>query len=184
MPLLTSADRHCQWCPIALMYGLPGVRCSLERDRRGWCAVSEEGREPHDHVVVAEPIRDIYLHVLLELLHKDDSNQSAMSVTLQVGGALVTGELISRGRWEDEFRAWLATIDGSADVLTAMLDVVNSEIQDADEPAPLNFLHLRDAKFITNYRGTLEGTEAMGPGRPLWRARIVDVQGWSLGRPE
>jgi len=148
--------------------------------------MTEEARELHDHVDVAEPVRDVYLNVLLGMLNGDKSHESALSVTVQVGGLLVAGELISHGRWEAEFRAWLATIGGDSDALVTMLDVVNRELgpPEEDESKPLNFLHLRNAKFITNHQGTINGPTAMGPERPLWRARIADVEGWTLGRPD
>lgn len=122
--------------------------------------------------------------MILAMLEEDSTNKSALSVTLQVGGALVTGELISHGRWQDEFRAWLATIGGSSDVLATVIDAVNRELQDQDEDELMQFLHLRDAKFITNYAGSMEGITPQGPERPLWRTRIAEVQGWSLGRPQ
>lgn len=122
--------------------------------------------------------------MILAMLDKDSSNQGALSVTLQVGGVLVTGELISRGRWQDEFRAWLATIGGSSDVLTAVVDAVDQELAEQEQTGPMQFLHLRDAKFITNYAGSMDGIAPQGPERPLWRTRIAEVQGWSLGRPQ
>ncbi|MER5996426.1 hypothetical protein [Streptomyces viridosporus] len=145
--------------------------------------VSEEKTAGHSHVVHPDPVRDTYLMMILAMLENDSSNKSALTVTLQVGGVLVTGELISHGRWQDEFKAWLATVGGSSDVLTAVVDTVDQELADQDQDEPMQFLHLRDAKFITNYGGSMQGISPQGPARPLWRTRIAEVQGWSLGRP-
>lgn len=145
--------------------------------------MSEETHK-HSHVVIPDPVRDVYLMVIASMLEDDETNRSALSVTLQVGGALVAGELISHSRWRDEFKAWLATIGGSSDVISGAVDSVEEVLAEQDSDRPMQFLHLMDAKFITNYVGSMEGVTPQGPSRPLWRARIADVQGWSLGRPQ
>ncbi|MFK4103249.1 hypothetical protein ACI2L1_24840 [Streptomyces sp. NPDC019531] len=146
--------------------------------------MSEDQSAGHSHVVRPDPVRDVYLMTILAMLDEDSSNKSAVSVTLQVGGALVTGELIGHGRWQDEFKAWLATIGGSSDVLATVFDAIDQERAGHDQDDPNQFLHLRNAKFITNYLGSMEGITPQGPERPLWRTRIAEVQGWSLGRPQ
>jgi hypothetical protein len=115
------------------------------------------------------------------MLDSDETNRSALSVTLQVGGVLVTGELIGHSRWRNELKAWLATIGGDADSISHLVGVVEDELA-AQGQTRSNHLHLRDAKFITNYTTSMEGIAPQGPERPLWRTRIADVQGWSLGR--
>jgi hypothetical protein len=144
--------------------------------------VSEETEKPHSHVVIPDPVRDVYLMVILSMLNEDKTHRSAISVTLQVGGALVTGELIGHSRWRAEMKGWLATIGGDSDVITTLVDSVEQEIEEQGEEGPTHFLHLRDAKFITNYTSSMQGIAPYGPERPLWRTRIADVQGWSLGR--
>jgi hypothetical protein len=143
--------------------------------------VSEETSEPHSHVVIPDPVRDVYLMSIVAMLDSDETNRSALSVTLQVGGVLVTGELIGHSRWRNELKAWLATIGGDADSISHLVGVVEDELA-AQGQTRSNHLHLRDAKFITNYTTSMEGIAPQGPERPLWRTRIADVQGWSLGR--
>lgn len=145
--------------------------------------MSEDASEAHSHVVIPEPVRDVYLMSILAMFDEDKSNTSALSVTLQVGGALVTGELIGHGRWQSELKAWLATVGGNSDVISDLVGIIEEELAEHAPDRPTH-LHLRDAKFITNYVGSMEGIAAQGPSRPLWRARIADVQGWSLGRPQ
>jgi hypothetical protein len=145
--------------------------------------VSEETPKPHSHVVIPDPVRDIYLMSILSLFDDDKTNTSALSVTLQVGGVLVTGELIGHGRWQSELKAWLATVGGSSDVISDLFGIVEEELAEHGPGRP-SHLHLRDAKFITNYAGSMEGIVPQGPERPLWRTRVADVQGWSLGRPQ
>jgi hypothetical protein len=145
--------------------------------------VSEEIREPHSHVVIPDPVRDVYLMAILSMLDEDDTNTAALSVTLQVGGALVAGEMIGHSRWRTELKAWLATIGGSSDAISDLVTMVEEEFAEQGQTWP-SHLHLRDAKFITNYAGSMQGISPQGPERPLWRTRIADVQGWSLGRPQ
>jgi len=145
--------------------------------------VSEETPTPHSHVVIPDPVRDMYLMAILAMLDQDDTNTAALSVTLQVGGAMVAGEMIGHGRWRSELKAWLATIGGSSDVISDLVTMVEEEVSARGQAQP-SHLHLRDAKFITNYAGSMEGIVPQGPERPLWRTRIADVQGWSLGRPQ
>ncbi|MEU5599262.1 hypothetical protein [Streptomyces sp. NPDC020298] len=96
-----------------------------------------------------------------------------------MGGALVCGELIGHGRWQSELKAWLATIGGGSDVISDLVGIVKEELAE-HEPTRPTHLHLKDAHFITNYVGSMDGITPQGPSRPLWRARIADVQGWSL----
>ncbi|MEU5599261.1 hypothetical protein [Streptomyces sp. NPDC020298] len=44
--------------------------------------MSEETHEAHSHVVIPEPVRDVYLMSILAMLDEDKSNRSALSVTL------------------------------------------------------------------------------------------------------
>lgn len=143
--------------------------------------MSEDKPEAHSHVVIPEPVRDMYLMAILAMLDADESNKSALSVTLQVGGALVTGELIGHGRWRSELKAWLATIGGNSDVISDLVSIVEEELAERPQDRP-SHLHLRDARFITSYASSMEGIAPYGPERPLWRTRIAEVQGWSLGR--
>lgn len=145
---------------------------------------TSEAPKPHTDLVVPDPVRDAYLAVILSMLEEDKSNKSALSVTLQVGGILVAGELIGHGRWRDELKAWLATIGGSSDVVSGVVDAVEQQREEADRDGPMHFLHLRDATFLTNCAPGPDGVVPLGPGRPLWRTRISDVQGWSLGRAQ
>jgi hypothetical protein len=122
--------------------------------------------------------------VTASLIEEDTTNTAALSMTLQVGGAIVSGELISRARWRSEFKAWLATIGGSSDVISRSFDLADEVMdEEEDEDGPINFLHLRNVKLVTNYLGSMQGITPQGPEHPLWRTRVADVQGWTLGRP-
>lgn len=145
--------------------------------------MSEDAPEAHSHVVIPEPVRDVYLMAILAMLDEDKSNRAALSVTLQVAGALVTGELIGHSRWRNELKAWLATIGGDSDVISDLVSIVEEELAEQGQTHATH-LHLRDAKFITNYAGSMQGIAPQGPERPLWRSRIAEVQGWSLGRAQ
>ena len=94
-------------------------------------------------------------------------------VTLAVGGGVVTGALISQVKWMRlSAESMNATVPGSGvipDELGKML------VAETSEGTPPEYLHLRDARYIS--------PSGMMPERPqmLWRGRISQVAGWSWG---
>ncbi|MFJ5265231.1 hypothetical protein ACIQAC_32675 [Streptomyces sp. NPDC088387] len=128
--------------------------------------------------VVVEPVPDVQLQMLVRLLGQDA--QAALPVTLVVGGCLLHGDLISHERWRADWARSLRGIDGpGADLLERFpeqVDEVVADKQGAVAQRLPQWIHLRDA------------TAPATPGRPvvmpLWRGRLTDVSGWSLGRPE
>lgn len=135
----------------------------------------------HHH---AAPPADVYLYSLMAVLDADDTKESAVSVTVMVGGGAVCGELISHARWRAEMDAILKGLGGEGpQLVTRMMQIIDQETGPRDEGQPLSYLHLKDAQVVTNYRGTINGIEQMGPKTPLWRTRLSDIQGWTIGRP-
>lgn len=138
----------------------------------------------HQHHYHANELADVYLYMLMEVLDGDETNTSAISVTLMVGGGVVAGELISHARWRAETEAILRGLGGTGpEVVTKVVQTIADESEPRQEDQLLSYVHLRRARIITNYRATLDGDEQLGPEFPLWRARLADVQGWALGRP-
>lgn len=127
---------------------------------------------------------DLYLEMLLTFLDREDAKGSSASVSLLIGGTLVCGDLISHDAWLEAFQEWMSGLgDGAKFVgdLFAETDRVSAERENGEEP--LGFVHLKNVRIVTNYRGTLDGEAAQGMESPLWRGRLVDIQGWTLGRP-
>lgn len=146
--------------------------------------MSEASDEQSVHHHHAAAPADIYLYSLMEILDADDTNQSAVSVTLMVGGGVVCGELISHARWRVETEALMRGIGGAGpEAFARMLQVIDEESGPREDDQPLSYVHLRKARIVTNYRATLDGVEQQGPELPLWRTRVSDVQGWAIGRP-
>lgn len=146
--------------------------------------MSEQQNEQSVHHHHAPAPADIYLYALMETLDIDQTHESAVSVTLMVGGGVVYGELISHGRWRAETESMVRNVAGPGSaLLVRVLEVVDEAAGPRDEEQPLSYVHLRKARIVTNYRATLDEDVPQGPEFPLWRARLSDVQGWTLGRP-
>ena len=129
-------------------------------------------------------VGDLYLHLLLSVLDSDDSNSSEIGITLMVGGSVITGNLISHGRWEAETRKILESAGPGASKLITLLDAIDEALptSEEDDSAPLQFVHLRDTHIVTNHLGSMNGITPMAIKRDLWRGRLAEVQGWALGR--
>ncbi|MDX5526097.1 hypothetical protein PV677_36115 [Streptomyces sp. DE06-01C] len=134
--------------------------------------------------VEVKAVRDLYLEMLLSVLDGDESNRSEVSVTFMVGGSVITGNLINHDRWEEETRASLERAGEGAASLVRLLNALREGLSSSEEEesAPFNFVHLKDAQIVTNHLGSMNGIVPMTIKRGLWRGRLADVQGWSLGR--
>ncbi|MFJ4834655.1 hypothetical protein ACIP79_32815 [Streptomyces sp. NPDC088747] len=129
--------------------------------------------------VVVEPVPDLQLQMLVRLVGQDP--QAALPVTLVVGGAFLSGDLISHEAWTADWARSLHGIDGpGAELLERFPEQVDQAVADKEgRPAPQRlpqWIHLRDA---TGFAGTGR-TVVM----PLWRGRLTDVSGWSLGKSD
>ncbi|HEY6115621.1 MAG TPA: hypothetical protein VI172_06650 [Candidatus Dormibacteraeota bacterium] len=123
-------------------------------------------------VVTIQPVHDFYLQALVTLLEQLDEN-SSMSMSFNVNGGLVYGQLITRADWE---KLWVANVrqahEWTGDVLDAI--VRDAGERTGDEPAPSNFVHLKDAWFMSgNMRQRLS----------LWRGPLAQIGGWSHSIP-
>lgn len=144
--------------------------------------MSEEQNETGEAQATG-PAYDVYLDTLLEFLDQEETKGSSLTVTLMVGGALVCGDLISHDQWQDELQAVLRGAGGNGQLLGKLLKTVDTVASSRPEGEPLHFVHLRNAMVITNYRATLQGSTPQGMEHPVWRGRLSEVQGWTLGRP-
>jgi hypothetical protein len=127
--------------------------------------------------------RDLYFDALLEFLDLEDQKQASISVSLLVGGTLVCGDLIGHDQWAAAFERWMAEAGEGADLVARFLKSVGEKIDPRADEDPLYFAHLKNARVVTNYRGGLDGDVVQGMESPLWRVRVQDVQGWTMGRP-
>ncbi|NEA68569.1 hypothetical protein [Streptomyces sp. SID12488] len=129
--------------------------------------------------IVIEPVVDLQLQMLIRLIGQDA--EAALPLTLVVAGGFLYGDLISHEAWTAEWARSLRTTDGpGAALLERFPEQVDQAVADKQgHPAPQRlpqWIHLRDAIGLTGARRPLR--------MPLWRGRLADVSGWSLGRPD
>ncbi|MEV8604993.1 hypothetical protein AB0465_34540 [Streptomyces griseoviridis] len=128
--------------------------------------------------VVTEPAPDLQLQMLVRLIAQDDT--AALPLTLLLPGGLLHGELISHEAWKADWARGLREVGGSgAHLLERFPEQVDQEVaarQGRQAPQRLpQWVHLRNATSVT-----AAGDPVV---MPLWRGRLADVSGWSLGTP-
>ncbi|WP_328315988.1 hypothetical protein [Streptomyces sp. NBC_00388] len=127
---------------------------------------------------VTEPVPDLQLQLLVRLL--GEQLRATLPVTLNIPGGVLYGELIAHEAWKADWAKSLRELGGSgADVMAGFPETVDqalSELHGDEGPHQLpRWIHLRDATLVA---GGLNSVAL-----PLWRGRLADVSGWSLGRP-
>ncbi len=127
--------------------------------------------------IVTEPVPDLQLQMLVRLIGQDA--QAALPVTLLVGGAFLYGDLISHEAWTTDWAHSLQGMDGpGAQLLERFPQQVDEAVADKQGRTPQRlpqWIHLRDATGVAGGSGSAV--------MPLWRGRLTDVSGWSLGKP-
>jgi hypothetical protein len=132
---------------------------------------SGAGREPGPGV----PAADAHLEMLLRLVEAQPG--AAVAVTLTTVGGIVSGSLVASRAWAERWEEVVARAVGDQDHAeqVVLLPRAVQNALDATGPGGLHdFAHLIDVTFLS----------APGaPTSPLWRGRVSDVSGWSLGAP-
>ncbi|MBO3682545.1 hypothetical protein [Streptomyces sp. NEAU-YJ-81] len=126
--------------------------------------------------VITEPVPDLQLQLLIRLLSQDP--RSSLPITLYVPGGLLYGDLIAHEAWKADWARSLREMAGSGAHLLAKLpetvDQVMQEKHAEDGSAGLpQWIHLREMTCVTGAANPVTA--------PLWRGRLADVTGWSLG---
>ncbi|MEW2565719.1 hypothetical protein [Streptomyces liliiviolaceus] len=129
--------------------------------------------------IVTEPVPDLQLQMLVRLVGQDP--QAALPITLFIGGGLLYGDLISHKAWKTDWARSLRGVDGpGAHLLERFPEQVDEAVSDKQgRPVPQRlpqWIHLRDATSVVAAGGPVV--------MPLWRGRLTDVSGWSLGKPD
>lgn len=127
------------------------------------------------------PPADVFLQFLVNLVNNGGQLES-IGVTLQMGGMLVSGSIVSGAEYFDRFAASFADslsgMDAQArqSVRTSLAELGDVfRLPQPAEPLP-NYIHLADALFFT-----ADGTPIAGQPT-LWRGRSSAVDGFILGR--
>ncbi|MBC3492705.1 gas vesicle accessory protein GvpU [Pseudomonas taiwanensis] len=118
-------------------------------------------------------MQDQFLEALLSIVH---NNQVTFSITLTTPGGLIRGTLISTKEYFDRFaEAFASAWPGeNREVLRTGLSQWGEErFMEGDVDA---FIHLKDAHFLNGDGSYTKNSEV------LWRGRVADVSGYSLGR--
>ncbi|MEU1365884.1 hypothetical protein ABZ454_07085 [Streptomyces sp. NPDC005803] len=136
------------------------------------------GLAPDSTAVITEPVPDLQLQLLVQLL--DREMRSGLPLTLTVPAGVLHGDVIGHEAWKAEWSRSLRQVEGEgANLIAEFPETVDQGIRElgaADGAQLPRWIHLRDATLL--FGGT-------APLRlPLWRGRLSDVSGWALGRPE
>ena len=111
---------------------------------------------------------------VLELLSTMADRGAVVDITLFSGGQVVSGTLVGRDRWLEQFTARAARGGGGGRQIAEQVQALfrAADEQRADARAARDYLHLAGAQ--------IDGTPRIAEGL-LWRGRISEVAGWSLG---
>ena len=121
--------------------------------------------------------------VLAALTATTNQSGSSFTITLTVGGTLITGTLVADHVWMRRQADLFGQSEGGkrfADFFSHITELTQSralaELEEDDSAEPI-YIHLLNAQ-------TLAGNNAHYPddGTGMWRGRLASVDGWSLGR--
>ncbi len=112
--------------------------------------------------------------ILQTLVSLAQTTGLSMSLTLNVSGTTVTGELVGRNSWLDLLALELPGNDGST-LGGSLQENFRTDDDDLVDYTTYGFIHLRDAKFFVGNK------MAPGSGGVLWRGRLSEVSGWCFG---
>ncbi|NAZ86990.1 hypothetical protein [Kineococcus indalonis] len=127
------------------------------------------------HELEAQQTPDDAGDAVLELLSTMADRGTVVAITLFSGGQVVSGTLVGRDRWLQEFVGRAARGGGGgrqiAEQVQGLFRAADLR-RPGDGRAPRDYLHLLDAQ--------IDGLPRIAEGL-LWRGRISEVAGWSLG---
>lgn len=108
-----------------------------------------------------------------------------MSITLQVGGMLVSGTLISGKRYFDEFATLFASGfkndnqelgESFHKLISSYKQIYEVTPEESENSPPPAYIHLRNTLFFQPGQQVFPTS-----GQLLWRGRIAEVGGFHLG---
>ncbi|MEU2681412.1 hypothetical protein ABZ638_31505 [Streptomyces sp. NPDC007107] len=134
---------------------------------------------PETTAVMTEPVPDLQLQLLIQLL--DRELRSSLPITLTLTGGVLHGDVIGHEAWKADWARSLRQVEGEgANLIAEFPETVDQgirELSTGEGPTQLpRWIHLRDATLVFGGTGSLR--------LPLWRGRLADVSGWALGRPQ
>ncbi|KQX76051.1 hypothetical protein [Aeromicrobium sp. Root472D3] len=134
----------------------------------------EDEVDPNEELEYVSVVRDADVLLsftvrMMEKLDTGDGPTSSMSLTINVPGGVISGQLIARHRWVEQIQAAMMAADAQTG---KAFGEAFEELKPPADAKP-NFLHLQNAHYVSG------GSASAGDGF-LWRGRISDVSGWSF----
>lgn len=116
---------------------------------------------------------------LQKLVNMVNYGKWSFGITLNVGGFLVSGNLIGGKEYfegfSDEFAGALKGLDGADEVKNVLSK--NGDIYTSGEDMSLpSYVHIKGARFFNTNGNPIPGNRGV-----WWRGRISEVDGFSLG---
>ncbi|MER5311758.1 hypothetical protein ABT034_28655 [Streptomyces sp. NPDC002773] len=124
------------------------------------------------------PAIDTHLEILLRLVEAQPG--SSMAICLTTPGGVIAGHLGSADSWADRWRDVVSAATGAedrSDHMAQLAHAVQASTERTEKVATGGlhaFIHLLDVTFLS-VPGDVTAR--------LWRGRVSDVSGWSLGTP-
>ncbi|WLV24538.1 gas vesicle accessory protein GvpU [Aciduricibacillus chroicocephali] len=123
--------------------------------------------------MATDTMKDNTLAFFAEAVNRNDFT---LDITLNVKGAVITGTMVSAGKY---FESLSETFEGSGDVAEALSEQLahageNAQSTNGGSPS---FIHLEGAKV---YCGDARPTPSQGD--ILWRGKLSEVDGFFLGK--
>ncbi|ADC49583.1 gas vesicle protein U [Alkalihalophilus pseudofirmus OF4] len=114
--------------------------------------------------------------ILEYFVHAANKHDFSLNITLNVGGAMVTGTMISA---KEYFSLLSEKFEGGNDISNHLSEQLKQAGESAkgDEETPASFIHLNEAQV---YCGDREPTPS--EGEVLWRGKLSEVDGFFLGK--
>ncbi|MEV7673042.1 hypothetical protein ACWDNT_20150 [Streptomyces sp. NPDC000963] len=134
--------------------------------------MTEHRHQPVDETPV--PAVDTHLEILLRMVEAQPA--ARMAICLTTRGGVVAGHLVAAQTWAERWEETVRQADEQrqTEVIAHLPQMIQSTQRhgEASENGLHPFLHLVDVTFMS----------VPGPlTSPVWRGRVSDVCGWSLG---
>ncbi|PRB02293.1 hypothetical protein [Microbacterium sp. MYb64] len=139
--------------------------------------------DPDGYTLDDVDAKDWYLHTALNFIHgMDDKHLGSFGLTVTSNGVVVSGLAISRAEWitaQVELYKNAGVPDVAEHVEKLFTDAHEGFVKEAERrneaglPARVRgFVHMKDVRL---------GSGAATTQVPLWRGKLSDITGWSMG---
>ena len=137
--------------------------------------MTEENKEIAQVMIFGD--KDWFLQSLVNIVN---SGGLSFGITLNVGGFLVSGQLVGGKEYFEGFgRDFASAFSGSESaeyVQKSFSKYGEVYSSDKEAPPPPSYIHLKEAKFFNTNGNPIPGNRGV-----WWRGRLSQVDGFSLG---